>query len=153
MATPDARHDRLQRFCGSWLGTVRVPPNPQMPNGMTAESRADTTRELGGWFVLMNYEQRQPGGNVYTARGVIGYDDEQSRYIFYWFDSEGWNPGAPGVGQWEGDRIAFEHRSSAGHSRMTFDFSGNEGYEFWMDVSQDGQEWSRLMEESFRPAG
>lgn len=152
MGAPNANHDRLEQFCGSWLGTVTVPPSPQLPEGMTAESRVQTTRELGGWFVLMNYEQKQHGGILYTARGVIGYDDAQSQYMFYWFDSEGWNPGAPAVGQWDGDRIVFEHASSMGHSRMTFDFSGNDGYQFLMDASQDGQQWSRLMEESFTPA-
>ena len=150
---PDANHDRLDRFCGSWLGTVVVPPNPQIPDGMTAESRVETTRELGGWFVLMNYEQRQPGGNLYTARGVIGYDAEQGHYTFYWFDSQGWNPGTPAVGQWEGDRVVFKQVSSMGHNRMVFDFSGDHGYKFSMDTSQDGAQWTRLMDESFKPAG
>ena len=89
---PNQHHDRLERFCGSWSGTVTVKPNPQLPDGMTGASRAETTRELDGWFVVMKYEQRQPDGNVYTARGVIGYDDEAGQYTFYWFDSQGWNP-------------------------------------------------------------
>ena len=149
---PDANHDRLERFCGSWSGTVTVPPNPQLPDGMTTESRAETTRELGGWFVRMNYEQTQPDGNVYTALGVIGYDGEQGNYTLYWFDSEGWNPGTPAIGQWDGDCVVFEQVSSMGHSRMSFDFSRDDGYDFAMDTSQDGQQWSRLMNESFRPA-
>ena len=140
------------RFCGSWLGTVTVRPNPQVPDGMTAESRAETARELGGWFVLMKYEQTQPDGNVYQARGVIGYDGELSQYTLNWFDSEGWNPSTPALGQWDGDRIIFEQVTSMGHSRMIFDFSGDDGYQFSMESSEDGQQWSRMMDESFRPA-
>ncbi len=153
MPKPNAHHDRLKSFCGSWSGDVTVPPNPQMPDGMTAKSRVETTRELGGWFVLMNYEQTQPDGNVYTARGVIGYDDERGQYTFHWFDSEGWNPATPALGQWDGDRIIFEQASSMGSNRMVFDFSPDEGYEFSMDISEDGQHWARLMDESFKPAG
>lgn len=150
---PGAHQERLDRFCGNWQGSVTVPPNPQAPDGMSAESRVRTTRELGGWFVLMDYQQTQPGGKVYTARGVVGYDGENGQYTFYWFDSDGWNPGAPALGNWEGDCIAFEHVSSMGHSRMTFDFTGGHGYEFTMDASPDGRQWTRLMNESFKPAG
>lgn len=151
MAGPDANLDRLERFCGSWQGKVTVPPNPQLPEGMEATSRAETTRELGGWFYFMDYEQHQPGGSVYRARGVLGYDGEHDRYTFHWFDSQGWNPAAPARGQWDGDRLILEQVSQMGHNRMVFDFS-DDGYAFSMYASEDGQQWSPIMNESFKPA-
>ena len=151
--TPDERHDRLERFCGSWLGKVTVLPNPQMPDGMSAESRAETTRILDGWFVLMNYEQKQPRrSHLHGA-----WNDWLRRRawpIHPFIGSTPWAgiPGTPAWGEWDGDRIVFTQVTSMGHSRLIFDFSGDDGYEFSMDASEDGQQWSRLMDESFKPA-
>lgn len=141
--------DKIKAFAGTWKGVVTVPPNPQLPEGMTAESRMVSTLRLKDWFVLSEYEQCQPDGTRYSALGIHGWDPQRETFTFHWFDSDGWDGGAPARGEWNDDVLQLTHESPIGFNRYTYEFSGEDAYQLTMEHSPDGQEWSVILEESF----
>ena len=148
MTTP--LHEKLNAFVGEWDGEVTVPPNSQMPDGATFASRIENQRALGGWFLTMRYEQHRPEGEPYRALGVLGCEHDSARFTFYWFDSEGWNPGRPSIGEWEGDRLPLEADSVLGRDRLTFEILSPDSYALRIENSPDGTSWTTVAEERFQ---
>ena len=147
---PDEQHRRLNAFAGEWVGNVKIPPNPQLPEGAIVKSHIRSRIELGGWFLLSEYEQEWSDGRKYSARGVLGWDTRQERYAFYWFDSDGWDAGCPALGSWESDALRLQQKTYMGHNRLTFLFTGEDAYSLKMEYSEDGENWSAVFEESFK---
>lgn len=131
---------------------MTAPPNPQLPEGMTAESRIRSRFKMNQWFVVSDYEQTRPDGSTYTAHGLHGWDPRQEKFTFYWFDSDGWDPGHPALGEWHDDTLQFEQNTSMGRHRYTYEFTGDDAYSLKLEHSSDGKEWSVVFEETFQRA-
>ncbi|MBG87482.1 MAG: hypothetical protein CMO80_11360 [Verrucomicrobiales bacterium] len=149
MNFPTPAHEKLAALVGDWTGKVTVAPNPQLPDGATAESRISSRFKLNQWFVVSDYEQLR-GGERYSAHGRHGWDPRKEKFTFYWFDSDGWDPGAPAIGEWNGDTLQLIEDTSMGPTRYTYTFTGNDTYTLTLENSTDGEVWNLLFTEKFQ---
>lgn len=150
MDAPTEAHEKLAGLVGEWIGTVNVPPNPEMPDGATAQSRITSRFQLNQQFVIADYEQTGLAPTPYTAHAIYGWNPQQKKFTFYWFDSDGWDPGAPAVGDWQGDTLQLEENTSMGPTRFTYTFANENAYSLKVENSTDGKEWKLLFSENFR---
>lgn len=134
-------HEQLAAMVGEWNGNETMHPSPWSPESASATSRTVARRELGGFFIITDYEQKRDGEVSYSGHGVFGWDPRKEKYTLHWYDTMGGDPGAPALGTWEGDTLCFQHQHHMGHSRYTYVFSGKDAYTFALDFSQDGREW------------
>lgn len=141
---------KLAALVGDWTGKVTVPPNPDLPGGATAESRICSRLKLNDWFVVSDYEQTGLAETPYTAHGVHGWDSKKEKYTFYWFDSDGWDPGAPALGDWVENTLQLTEKTSMGPTRFTYTFDGPDQYTLEVENSTDGQNWKILFTEEFQ---
>lgn len=146
-------HQQLTRPLGEWVGEVIIPSNPDLPEGAKAESRILSTWQLNGWKVVSEYEQTGLAETPYTAHRLYGWDPKQEKYTFYWFDSDGWDPGAPALGDWDGDTLQFTETTTMGPTRFTYTFEGKDHYTLKVENSTNGQDWKLLFTEHFRRTG
>lgn len=145
-------HQKLAALVGDWIGEVSVPPNPELPEGARAQSRISSRFQLNQQFVVADYEQTGLSPTPYTAHGIYGWNPEKGKFTFYWFDSDGWDPGAPALGDWEGDTLQLEENTSMGPTRFTYRFTSKDSYTLKVENSADAKEWKLLFEESFQRA-
>jgi len=99
-------------------------------------------------FVVSDYEQTGLSPTLYTARALYEGNPKREKFTFCWFDSDGWDPGAPALGDWKGDTLQFEENTSMGPTR----FMNKDSYALKTENSSDGKNWNLLFEESFRRA-
>lgn len=151
-AQPGEPQRLLQRLAGEWRGMEMMFP-PDAPDGMQVEGIIQSRMELGGWFLFMGYAQLQDGQAAYTAHGVIGYDHSGENVTLHWFDSQGWNPGQPFRGNWDGNRLVLTIESENGHDRLTYELLGADEYTTRLENSADGQEWKTLITGSYERTG
>lgn len=124
------------------------PPGAEEPVHVT--SVIQSRMELGGWFLFMGYAQLQDGSPSYTAHGVMGLDHSGDKVTLYWFDSQGWNPQQPFVGEWDGDTLQLSVVSDNGHDRLTYVLQGPDQYTTKVENSADGSHWNTLIEGTYR---
>ena len=98
---PGAAMERLKALEGDW--TFRQ----VSLSGEGAEGSSATRRGPGGFSLLTQEVVKGPVG-VVVSHGILAWDPEEERYVWYWTDSR-----APGVvvltGTWEDD-LLFEGR-------------------------------------------
>ena len=55
-------HEKLAAMVGEWIGNETMHPSPWSPESASATSRTVARRELGGFFIITDYEQKRDGG-------------------------------------------------------------------------------------------
>ena len=48
----------------------------------------------------------------------------------YWFDSEGWDPGVPATGNWDGDTLRLGQETLLGKHWLTYRFDAPDAYTY-----------------------
>ena len=86
---------------------------------------------------------------MFRGHGVIGYDERDRSYVWFWFDSMGTPPSAPSRGNWDGDTLTFVSRESGRHSRYTYRLESSTRYGFRIEGSRDGSTWTPFLEASY----
>ena len=150
MPRPGAQHAALERLAGTWNGEETMHPSPWAPEGLQATSRIVAAMRLGGLFLMSDYQQFQDGKVAFEGHGVYGWDGRQQHYSMYWFDTIGTDPGPPATGVWDGDRLAFQHQNPMGHARYLYEMLADDHYRFCIEMSQDGEQWSSMMNAEYR---
>ena len=143
MPTTGPAHEKLAQLSGKWVGEETMMPSPWNPEESKRHAVIDA-RVLEGFFVVSDYEQKDPDGNVsFRGHGVYSYDAQADEYKMYWFDSMG---GAGGVatGKFDGDTLTFRNTSPMGHHSYSYTF-GDGTTRFEMAMSPDGENWQTLM--------
>jgi hypothetical protein len=146
MPKPQAEHQRLSKFAGTWVGEEKLFPSPWDPKGGTATAKVEAQMGLDGFFLITNYTETREGQVTYRGHGVSSYDQDEKCYVMFWFDSIGVVSPSPAKGKWEGSRLIYTHQTKMGHSRYTYDLQGEGRYKFTIENSQDGQQWAPFME-------
>lgn len=152
MEKPAAELERLGAMVGSWIGEETTHATPWGPGGSTATAKVEARYACDGWAVLVDYRQERDGEVTYLGHGVFGYHVPSGRYLQHWSDSMSGIPAEPVAGEWEGDTLTFHGKGPGGHVRYVYVFTGPDSYEFRMEGSRDGREWSRWMEARYRRA-
>lgn len=148
MPKPGAEHQRLEKLAGRWKGTETMYPSPWDPNGGEALGVTEGRVALGGFVVIVDYEQSRDGNTTFEGHGVYTWDADSKEVILHWFDSMG-QARDEFRGGWDGDQLTLTSTNAMGHHRMTWDFSKPGTLLSAMEVSQDGKTWSRLFDGSY----
>jgi hypothetical protein len=145
MPKPTDAHRKLAALAGRWSGQETIPPGPWDPNGGVALGRCLNHVAVDGFILLHEYEQERNGAVNFRGHGVFAYDAEAKAYTMHWWDSLGV---APNVfrGDFQGNLLQMVCLDRQGHSRATWELKDATHYVFRMEISQDGQQWLRLME-------
>ncbi len=149
MPSPGPQHEVLAKLAGHWAGPETMMPSPWSPEQQERHGVL-RARMLEGFFLVSDYEQFDADGSLcFRGHGVYSWDPDAEEFVMYWFDSVG-GPGGVSRGRFEGNQLTFEKTSPLGHHRYRYTF-GHEETVFEMELSQDGLEWSALMEGRYRP--
>jgi hypothetical protein len=149
MGTVQPEHKKLEKLAGSWIAEETLAPSPWGPGG-PAVGKIDARVGLGGFYVIADYTQEKDGKINYQGHGIYGYDPKSHRYTMHWFDNMGMCTVEATYGAWEGDKLVFQGQSEQGHGRYTYTFLGDGRYEFMLEGSQDGRNWSQFMEGTYK---
>jgi len=103
--TPDPRYAAL---LGDWAGDEELFPTPWTSAGT---ARGALTVEPGPGGVLLDYVELQDAGHLLAHAVIAGTG-------FWWFDSYGFVPEAPGTATWDGDTLVLDRRSGRGRTIM-----------------------------------
>jgi len=149
MPRPGPEHEALSRMAGEWVGEETMFPSPWSPEKQSRTSRV-RSRMLDGFFLVSDYQQKAGDDVSFRGHGVYSWDPAAEHFVMYWFDSMG---GAGGVatGPLEGDVLTFRNTSPMGHHRYRYTFEPS-AYTFEMAMSEDGGEWTTLMEARYSKA-
>ncbi len=146
MPKPSKFHKKLATLIGDWSGDEIMHPSPWDPKGGKSKGRYKNYAIAGGFGVAQEYEQKAGGKVQFSGHGVFGYDTQENCYLWHWSDSMGGVPGTATKGQWTGNKIVWQNQSPMGHARYTHTFLRGGKCAFTIEVSQDGTQWSMMME-------
>lgn len=151
MPQPTDAHAKLKLLSGKWIGEETMHPSPWGPGGKRA-SKVDARMSKDGFFLISDYEQSEGGKPCYFGHGVMGFDQQTGRYLWYWVDSMGMPPAAATAGAFVDGRFHFEHETPHGKMRYLYDVSANE-YKFKIEAAPlGGSSWSPFMEGVYKRA-
>ena len=146
MPRPGVEHERIGRLAGQWAGEEKMMASPQNPETFHTVARVNARMALGGFYLLVDYEQERDGQVIYRGHGVIGWDPKAGHYTQSWFDSMGGHSAVPATGPWEGDTLRLTHESrDHGCTRYLY-VLGDGGYRMRIETSPDGHAWSPFLD-------
>ncbi|MGE3171637.1 MAG: DUF1579 family protein [Planctomycetota bacterium] len=149
MPEPTAEHKRLEKLAGIWRGTETMHPSQWDPKGSTAEAESRCRVAVGGFHVVVDYEQKRDGVVCFEGHGVYCWDAEKGEVVLEWFDSIGTGR-EQFRGGWKGDVLTLQSHGPMGHMRLTYDHSKPGQLGSAMDMSPDGKAWSRMFDGVYR---
>ena len=151
MPKPNAQHAKLQQLVGTWVGEEKMHPSPWSQSGGTAIGRVFNRPSLDGFVVVQDYEHERDGKVNFRGHGVFTWDQTENCYILYWFDSMGFPPNIY-KGTFDNSVLRMISKTSQGQVRATWDFSKRGVNTYLMELSQDGQQWSAMVDGSYKLA-
>jgi hypothetical protein len=101
---------KLAELLGSWAGDEQLLPTPWTAAGVAQGKIVITDAPSGG--LLVDYTETRDGSTVLSGHGVVSGDG------WWWFDSFGFLPTAPGIARWDDDHLVLERRSERGRTIM-----------------------------------
>jgi hypothetical protein len=108
--------------------------------------------DLGGFYLISDYEQERSGSANFRGHGVFGWDPRGRCYTLHWFDSSGTEHGAPSLGTWTGNTLSLQHETThMGFSRYVYEVGEGE-YVMRIEFSADGKAWTPFLEGKYRRA-
>lgn len=143
--TPNEHHQKLTSKAGTWKGTEHMHPSPWLPEGGDASSTATMRADLGGFVVVIDYEQQMGGQTTYQGHGVYTVDPQNHDVVLHWFDSMG-GQHEEFRGRWEGQVLTLQSKNPMGHMRLTYDYSQDGVLKNHADMSPDGKTWNRMFD-------
>ena len=145
MPQPSAGHRQLEKLAGHWEGEERLYPSPWDPAGGMATGRMQSRFALDGFALIIDYEQERGGKVTFAGHGVFTFDPKEELYTLSWFDCMG-SPPEIFKGRCVNDVLTVAHGGPGMHARLTYDFSEGGMISKTMEISQDGQAWSRFFD-------
>ena len=145
-----ADHQRLQALVGAWRGQEEV-ADTQWADGGTATSEMLAEAQFGGLFVVQRYRQRRDGTISFGAHSVFGFDQQSSLVTMHQFDSMGFVPVAPAMGNWNGNELNLERSSLRGSARVTYIFDDADIYRMRLHFKPAGSDaWQDMVSGVYR---
>lgn len=149
MPKPGPEHKALERLAGVWVGEETIHPGPFDPVGGKATARVENVMAVGGFALVQDYAQERGSGVNFNGHGVLRWDGPAGEYAMAWVDSSGMPP-SEFRGKFAGEVLTLVSKGPMGHARATWTLQGAAGYDYKMDVSQDGATWHPFMVGTYR---
>ena len=146
---PGPEHKALERLAGTWVGEETIHPGPFDPVGGKATAVVRNVMAVGGFALVQDYEQTREGGVNFIGHGVLRWDGPAGEYSLLWVDSTGFPP-SEYRGKFAGEVLTLSYKGPMGHSRAIWTLKGATGYDYRMELSQDGATWHPFMDGSYR---
>jgi hypothetical protein len=136
--------EQLAFLVGSYSGSERMEPTEWAPGG-TADTRVAGELDVDGLVLVQRQVQERAGVPLFRAVNVFMADPD-GRVLLYPFDSVGFPPESPAVGEWQGEDLVFERSSPRGSARTTYTPTPD-GYA-WSKAyrAPDGATWQPMIE-------
>jgi uncharacterized protein DUF1579 len=149
---PGESHRKLEKLAGRWTGDEKLKAaGPWKPSGENATGTFDFREAADGFFLLADYDEEIEGGKPgIRGHGVLGWDPKAKAYTLHWFDNAGTPPAKPGIGQWQGDALTFEHDMGDHKGRTIFELDGEDALNFRVEMSEDGKKWDRAVDGRYK---
>ena len=142
---PDEHHEKLTSLAGTWSGNEKMHPSPWLPDGGEATSTVVMRAALGGFAVVIDYEQRMGDAVTYSGHGVYTVDPQSRDVVLHWFDSMG-GQHEEFRGSWSGDVLTVQSRTPMGFMRLSYDYSAPDTLKNSAEMSSDGEMWTRMFD-------
>jgi Protein of unknown function (DUF1579) len=146
MPKPGPEHQKMSYFLGKWHSTATLKPGPWGPGG-PVNGDDECTLMQGGFFVVCKSEGSGPMGKM-SGLGVMGYDATKKVYTWNGFNSMGENESAQGTNS--GKVWSYNGQNMMGgkqlKTRYTMTEASASSYDFKAESSEDGSNWTTIME-------
>jgi len=152
MPTPAAGHKKFESMAGTWEGTETMYPSAWDPKGGTAVGRTVGRVAVGGFALVVDYQQTRDGAVTFSGHGVYTFDTKSELYSMTWVDSIG-SPPEHFTGKFTDDVLVLVHGGPPMHVRMRSDYSHPDRIATSMEMSQDGRTWKKLFDGDYRRVG
>lgn len=144
---PTAEHQALESWTGSWSGEGELKPGPFGAGGPVSWTEECSWFEGGGFHVVCRSQGTGPMGPM-KGLGIIGYNPGKMVYTHYGVDSTGWSGFSEGTRN--GDTWTFHSEEmmdgATYRSRFIMTMTSAETMTFSWAISEDGSEWTVLMD-------
>ncbi|MEO8032455.1 MAG: DUF1579 family protein [Gemmatimonadota bacterium] len=149
---PAAAHKLLHALPGDWIGDETVHPSPWAPQGAKSVGRVKNKVALGGLAVIQHYDQEMGGTVVFKGHGIFTVDRKQNQHVMYWFDTMLQSPPNFSQGGFSGTTLVLVSESGEGQTRASWQLAAPDEYEYKLEVSEDGQQWTPRLDAIYRRA-
>ena len=147
MPKPGPERKKMEVFAGSWTLEGDMKPGPMGPGGKMTEKETCEWME-GNFFIVCHasYTSERMGSGV--GLSVMGYSNDDKTYTYREFSGDG--EFMDSRGKLDGDTWTWTGDEKMGgmtsKSRFTMKMTSATSYNFIFDTSQDGTNWTTLME-------
>ena len=76
------QHASLEKFVGTWTGPEVMHPAPWAPEGAQSEGTLKCKMDFGGWFLRMDYAQKNGRKAIMKGLGMLGYNSLENCFTF-----------------------------------------------------------------------
>jgi hypothetical protein len=144
MPRPGEAHRRLHRLAGIWEGAEEMHGLPPGQGG-AFQGRHHHRVDVGGLYLLGDYQQQRDGKPSFQGHSVFGVDSGSGEVCRYWFDALGMVPAGPSRGAWNGDELVLLARFPQGVGRYRYTLEGEDRFRFQLESSLDGESYRTVM--------
>lgn len=139
----------LSRFAGDWTGEETIAPS-KWGDGGTALATISARLDLNERALIQEYSAQRDGKLWIKAHAVFTFEEQNSAYSLFWFDSLGFIPAQPAPGEWDGEALRFIRVSPRGQTRHTYRSIVDGQYRLTLESSFDGgASWVPVMEGTY----
>ena len=145
-------HRRFEQMAGTWVGEETMYPSAWDPKGGTAIGRTVGRVTVGGFALVIDYEQTRGGAVTFAGHGIYTFDPMSELYAMTWVDSIG-SPPERFTGKFADEVLVMGHGGPPMHVRMRSDYTRPDRIASSMEMSADGRTWNKLFDGDYRRVG
>jgi|SRR3954463_15191365 hypothetical protein len=144
---PGPEHKKLAVFTGSWTLDGDMKASPMGPAGKVLETEKCEWME-GNFYVVCHVQFTSKVMGNGAGISVMGYSNDDKAYTYREFNS--WGEFTDAKGTLEGDKWAWTNDQKMGgmtsKGRFTMKMTSPTSYDFSYEISQDGTQWTTIMD-------
>lgn len=145
---PAPETKNLEYFVGTWTMNADLKPGPMGPGGKITSTEKWEWME-GNFFIVGHLKMSGAMGNA-VGLAVMGYSADEKKFTYNDFDSMGQLEDATGT--FDGTTWSWTSNENVGGQVMKGRYTAKEDsptkYSFKYEMSQDGTNWTTVMEGS-----
>jgi hypothetical protein len=142
MPKPGPEHKKLDVFAGSWTLDGDVKPGQMGPGGKITENEKCEWMD-GNFFLVCHTDFKGTMGSG-VGESYMGYSTDDKVYTYREFNS--WGEFEDSKGAVDGDTWTWTSDEKFGKGRFIMKILSPTSYNFSFEMSQDGKQWTLVMD-------